>query len=159
MTKTQKQIYKTQKENYDKQMLHMTLQKMKLLNYDRSNISKFEDILKFKDLFSEMSKSDDQKNNEQALQIIQTLYEKKVPEYLLEDHPPEIPATAQKLIRAVGNAKGNGMPAEQLDFELATLFRNNERKRQTSPKKVKRVPTFDKKFVLNDAEEKENQEM
>lgn len=65
----------------------------------------------------------------------------------------EISGTAQKLIKSVGNAKGNGMPAEQLDFELATLFRNNERKRQSSikPKKVK---TFDQEFVLKDESEK-----
>ena len=77
-------------------------------------------------------KSDDTKNNDLAMEIISNLYEKQVPEYLLEDHPPEIPLTAQKLIRSVGNAKGNGMPAEQLDFELSTLFQNNERQRQSS---------------------------
>ena len=67
-----------------------------------------------------MMKSEETKNNDQAMQIIQSLYEKTVPEYLLEDHPTEIPQTAQKLIRSVGNAKGNGMQAEQLDFELVT---------------------------------------
>ena len=50
-----------------------------------------------------------------------------MPEYLIEDHPPEIPETALKLIKKEGKSKGNGMPAEQLDQELAILFRNNER--------------------------------
>ena len=31
---------------------------------------------------------------------------------------------AKNLIRKVGNQKGNGMPAEQLDLELSILFRN-----------------------------------
>lgn len=35
-----------------------------------------------------------------------------VPDYLVEDHPTEIPQTAQKLIRQAGCAKGAGMPAE-----------------------------------------------
>ena len=55
------------------------------------------------------------------------LYEKIVPTYLLEDHPAEIPSTAKNLIRKVGDTKGNGMPAEQLDLELSILFRNNDR--------------------------------
>ena len=64
---------------------------------------------------------------EKTTEILQNLYEKIVPEYLIEDHPPEIPETALKLIKKEGKSKGNGMPAEQLDQELAILFRNNER--------------------------------
>ena len=85
---------------------------MTLIKYNQQNYENFEDQLKFKAQFREMTKSDETKNNDQALKIIQNLYEKCVPEYLLEDHPTEIPITAQKLIRSVGNAKGNGMPAE-----------------------------------------------
>ena len=56
--------------------------------------------------------------------MIANLYKKVVPAYLLEDHPAEIPLVAKNLIRKVGNQKGNGMPAEQLDLELSILFRN-----------------------------------
>lgn len=64
---------------------------------------------------------------EKTTEILENLYQKIVPEYLLEDHPPEIPETALKLIKKEGKSKGNGMPAEQLDQELSILFRNNER--------------------------------
>ena len=50
------------------------------------------------------------------------------------------------------------MPAEQLDFELATLFRNNQRKGQSTAAPKKRQ-TFDKEFVKNDQEEKQQGEM
>ena len=75
-----------------------------------------------------MIKTADTKQREHALTIIENLYDKIVPEYLLEDHPPEIPETAQKLIKQVANAKGNGMEAEQLDIELSNLFRNARNK-------------------------------
>ena len=35
-----------------------------------------------------------------------------VPEYLIEDHPPEIPGEAMDLIRNEGKTKGNGMTYE-----------------------------------------------
>lgn len=56
-----------------------------------------------------------------------------MPEYLIEDHPDAIPLTAVSLIKRAGEAKGNGMAAEQLDLELRKVF-NNQSKRGTSQK-------------------------
>ena len=56
---------------------------------------------------------------------IEKMYITEVPQYLVEDHPLEFPETAKELIKNVGEAKGNGKPAEQLDNELSLLFRNN----------------------------------
>ena len=55
-----------------------------------------------------------------------------VPAYLQEDHPTEFPENAKNLVKKVGETKGNGMPAEQLDLELSILFRNAD---QRGPKK------------------------
>lgn len=59
-----------------------------------------------------------------------------VPTYLLEDHPTEFPENAKNLVKQVGNTKGNGMPAEQLDLELQVLFRNADQ-RGVPKKKIK----------------------
>ena len=57
---------------------------------------------------------------------IEQMYLTRVPKYLIEDHPLEFPETAKELIKHVGQAKGNGAAADQLDLDLTLLFRNNE---------------------------------
>ena len=60
-----------------------------------------------------------------------------VPTYLLEDHPTEFPENAKNLVKTVGETKGNGMPADQLDLELSILFRNADKR--TIKKKTKKI--------------------
>ena len=57
--------------------------------------------------------------------ILKNLYNSDVPEYLAEERQKEMPANAKKFIAKVGQTKGNGMHADQLDKELQVLFRKN----------------------------------
>ena len=117
---------------------------MVLFNFANKENKKFSDLLTFKSQYKEQHKHvehdhshghdhghEPAKKEEETIEedegtqkVIANLYKKVVPAYLLEDHPAEIPLVAKNLIRKVGNQKGNGMPAEQLDLELSILFRN-----------------------------------
>lgn len=111
-----------------------------MLNYvNFGNLKKnkqFRDCLKFKSCYHVMTeallKTKDLQNSKK---VIELLYEKLVPEYLLEDHPVEIPDVARDLIKQQTNIKGTGKTGDQMDIEFAILFRENETKRKKAGSK------------------------
>lgn len=94
MSKEHQEEIQKAKHDFDKELLKNSFKQMHLIKYNMEKHEDFKSCLKFVKQYEEMIVSPEEKQTEQANAIIENLYDKIVPEYLLEDHPPEIPETA-----------------------------------------------------------------
>ena len=103
------------------------------------NNSEFQDCLMFPSCYQ--VKSDEelrQQELDNTRKVIVQLYERLVPEYLLEDHPKEIPDATRDLIKKQSGGRGQGKTPDQMDIEFAILFRKEEMKRGRQHKSVEK---------------------
>ena len=110
---------------------------LKYVNFgDLKKNKEFKDCLKFPSCYHVMNEEiKKEKDLENSKKVIAQLYEKLVPEYLLEDHPVEIPDVARELIKQQTNVKGTGKTGDQMDTEFSILYRENEAKRRKKTSK------------------------
>ena len=123
-------------------------QMLQYVNFgDLKKNKEFKDCLKFKSCYHVMTEELlKAKELENSKKVIEQLYEKLVPEYLLEDHPVEIPDVARDLIKQQTNVRGTGKTGDQMDIEFAILFRENETKRRRAGSKEPTSSSRKKKF-------------
>lgn len=131
-----KKSYKQEQKRFYKQQLKEIQKNLTVINKKKKHVKTFQDYLVFNQAGQQQSKEDKSKNKsvEKVMKIIGGMYLQNAPKYLMEDSKMDFPDNAKEFIKKVGSAKGNGMPAEQLDIELSILFRQNQMKRFASKK-------------------------
>lgn len=87
---------------------------------------KFEHALRFQSIIKENKMPQQEREFRDCIKVIQNLYEKIVPEYLIEDHPTGVPEIVVPLIKSQINTRSNGKDAQVMEQEFGLIFRENE---------------------------------